>query len=130
MKCPACGYTDQKQKQTSEAQIIYEDFPKDLKEQLIKIGKTLRPFMHSAKIKREWNQFMYGIQDIDYSIVRTTINQYLINEYHKQGKGFPYLKFMVIASAKNHKKNVLIESKRFGSNPPEIKIKGDNNETT
>ena len=120
MKCPACGYTNQKQQQTAEAQIIYEDFPTDLKNKLITIGKTLKPFMHRAKIKREWNEFMFAIQEIDYGIVRTTLNQYLLNEYHKQGKGFPYLKYMVIASAKNHTKNKLIESKRFGSNPPLI----------
>ena len=120
MKCPACGYTDQKQKQNAEALIIYEDFPKDLQDNLVLIGKALRPFMNNVKLKREWNQFMFAIQDIEYSIVRTTINQYLINEYQKQGKGFPYLKFMVIASAKNHTKNKLIESKRFGSNPPLI----------
>tara|TARA_B110001454_G_C12602236_1_gene384984 strand:- start:143 stop:523 length:381 start_codon:yes stop_codon:yes gene_type:complete len=122
MKCPACGYTDQKHKQTIEAQVIYKDFPKDLKDKLTKIGRTLRPFMNDAKIRREWNQFMYAIQNVDYKIVRTTLNNYLINEYNKQGKGFPYLKFMIIASAKNHDKNRIIELKRFGSNPPEIII--------
>ena len=120
MKCPACGYTTHKQKQKKEAAIIFEDFPKDLSLQLIKIGKELRPFYHSEKLKREWNQLMFAIQDYEYNIIRTTLNQYLINEYHKQGKGFAYLKYMIIASAKNHKKNKLIESKRFGSNPPLI----------
>ena len=120
MKCPACGYTTHKQKQTSEAQIIYEDFPKDLKEKLIYIGKALKPFMHRAKITREWNQFMFAIQEINYRVIRTTLNQYLLNQYQKQGKGFPYLKFMVLANAKNYEKNKIIESKRFGSNPPII----------
>ena len=95
MKCPACGYTTHKQKQAKEATVIFKDFPQDLSLQLIKIGKELRPFYQSEKLKREWNQLMFAIQDFDYSIVRTTLNQYLINEYHKQGKGFAYLKYMI-----------------------------------
>ena len=44
MRCPACGYTTQKQRQTAEVKLIYKDFPEDIKEKLIYIGKKLKPF--------------------------------------------------------------------------------------
>ena len=61
---------------------------------------------------------MYAIDSIPYIITRTTVNQYLLHKYYKEGKGFPYLKTMILISSKNFKKNKNIELKKYGSNPP------------
>ncbi len=120
MRCPACGYTTQKQRQVAEVKLIYKEFPDDIKEKLIYIGKKLKPFFNKETLNRQWNQFIYAISIMDYEIIRTTLNQYLLSAYHEDGKGFPYLKAMVHLNEKNYKKHIETEVARFGSNPPLI----------
>ena len=120
MRCPACGYTNQKQQAAVEVKIIFKDIPESLKEKLIMIGKKLKPFIDKQTMSRQWNQFMYAIDIVDYSIVERTVNQYLLSEYHKEGKGFAYLKAMVHLNVKNHEKHKAYELAKHGANPPLI----------
>ena len=41
MRCPACGYTTQKQQQAVEVKMIYKDMPEPIKQKLLTIGKKL-----------------------------------------------------------------------------------------
>ena len=120
MRCPACGYTTQKQQQAVEVKMIYKDMPEPIKQKLLTIGKKLKPFIDAQTMARQWNQFIYAIDIVPYEIVLRTINQYLLSEYHKEGKGFAYLKAMVHLNVKNHEKHKAFELAKHGSNPPLI----------
>mgnify|MGYP006969422103 FL=1 len=120
MRCPSCGYTNSRKQQSIEAKIIFKDIPEHLRSNLIYIGKKLKSHFDKPTLNRHWNQLMYLIDIIDYDIVSTTVTQYLLAQYHLEGKGLPYLKTMIQHNAKAWTKKKQIESAKYDNNPPNI----------
>ena len=65
-------------------------------------------------------RFLFGIKDIDDNIVQWAVEQYFQSRHHLSGKGFAYLRSIMINRDKNVESIKKNERKRLGSTPPII----------
>ena len=92
-RCPACG--------------VYKYLAKN----------TPKDTLH-----KEWHKLVYAIDGANHDVARSSIHQYIKNEYMYEGKGLSYLKAMINSANATYRLKIESEKKKFGSNPPEIKL--------
>tara|TARA_R110000824_G_scaffold71882_1_gene183841 strand:+ start:400 stop:831 length:432 start_codon:yes stop_codon:yes gene_type:complete len=125
-KCPVCGYDTNRN----------YNYSKDILKMLTAMNsQTLKYVKRLVKdvqqnIPSEYNQksyffFLKSIEKSNPRLIERAIEQYIKAGYHLQGKGFAYIKAMILNENKNVAKKAANEYKRLGRVPKIIKLKGD-----
>ena len=120
-KCPACGYSPNKQDALVETRLLFNNFPKDIQKHLKEIIKVVNKTSYSGQMPVEYKyRFMYGLSIIDHENIRSVIQLWNSHQYGKQGKGLNY--FIAIAKNKQETKKAQLKGEQLmrGHNPPDL----------
>jgi len=120
-KCPACGYSPNKQDALVETRLLFNNFPKDIQKHLKEIIKVVNKTTYSGQIPVEYKyRFMYGLSVINHDSIRRTIQIWNSGQYGKQGKNLIY--FVAIAKNKQETEKAQLKGEQLirGHNPPDI----------
>ena len=123
MKCKACGFNDSV-KYNPKKRIVSL-----LSERTEKTRKILRNVIN--KIKKIPSQsdvnkqfyFLQAISNIDEQIIQLSIHQFLSDGRDTQGKGFEYLKKMIIQINSDKDRLLELEVKKYGRTPSKKEVK-------
>ena len=119
-KCPACGYDTGKLYDISaKINKLLKARNKGTIKYLNKIASEIIRNVPSEG-RMTYFRFLFGIKDIDDNIVQWAIEQYFQSRHHLSGKGFAYLRSIMINRDKNVESIKKNERKRLGSTPPII----------
>jgi len=125
-RCQACGYTTNPTKQKKEVKEYFGDLPSQLQDPLKKIYFYLKKRTQTDALNRDWVKLVYVVEVTSLDVVTLSVATYMKNEYHKAGKGFNYLRVMILNLTKEYQQKKEAELSRFGSNPPTIGVKNGN----
>ena len=92
-----------------------------------KLAKEVQQNIPSEYNQKSYFLFLKGTEKANPRVTERAIEHYLRAGYHLQGKGFAYIKAMILNEKKNAAKKAANEYKRLGRTPKIIKLQGDEN---
>ena len=124
IKCPVCGYEFGKVIELSNDEIknIMKDKPESLLTSLRFVVSLIKKNIPSDDNSKSQNMFLRSIAKCKNKAVLWAVDQYVSSGYVYQGKGFKYLRKMIINHELDRKEISKHERKRFGTTPPVKKI--------
>ena len=123
MKCEACGHeTGRKYNPTRRIISLLEERNQLCQRRLQRVIKLIRSNISSDKDNQKTFYFLQAISKIPDMTVERIIHQYNIDEHVYQGKGFAYLKQMIMSGYENEDKMLENEIRKFGRTPKKIKV--------
>ena len=123
MKCEACGHeTGRKYNPTRRIISLLEKRNQLCQRRLQRVIKLIRSNISSDKDNQKTFYFLQAISKIPDITVERIIHQYNIDEHVYQGKGFAYLKQMIMSGYENEDKMLENEIRKFGRTPKKIKV--------
>ena len=82
----------------------------------------IRKIPSQKDLTKQFN-FLQAISEIDESIIKLAIHKFTQKERYASGKGFQYLKTMIIDMNENKDKLLELEIKQLGRTPTKKKVK-------
>lgn len=123
MKCEACGHeTGRKYNPTRRIISLLEERDQLCQKKLQRVIKLIRSNISSDKNNQKTFYFLQAISKIPDITVERIIHQYNMDEHVYQGKGFAYLKQMIMSGYENEDKMLENEIRKFGRTPKKIKV--------
>jgi len=123
MKCEACGHeTGRKYNPTRRIISLLEERDQLCQRKLQRVIKLIRSNISSDKDNQKTFYFLQAISKIPDITVERIIHQYNMDEHVYQGKGFAYLKQMIMSGYENEDKMLENEIRKFGRTPKKIKV--------
>jgi len=123
MKCEACGHeTGRKYNPTRRIISLLEERNQLCQRRLQRVIKLIRSNISSDKDNQKTFYFLQAISKIPDMTVERIIHQYNMDEHVYQGKGFAYLKQMIMSGYENEDKMLENEIRKFGRTPKKIKV--------
>ena len=123
MKCEACGHeTGRKYNPTRRIISLLEERNQLCQKKLQRVIKLIRSNISSDKNNQKTFYFLQAISKIPDITVERIIHQYNMDEHVYQGKGFAYLKQMIMSGYKNEDKMFENEIRKFGRTPKKVKV--------
>ena len=123
MKCEACGHeTGRKYNPTRRIISLLEERNQLCQKKLQRVIKLIRSNISSDKNNQKTFYFLQAISKIPDITVERIIHQYNMDEHVYQGKGFAYLKQMIMSGYKNEDKMLENEIRKFGRTPKKVKV--------
>ena len=123
MKCEACGHeTGRKYNPTRRIISLLEERDQICQRRLQRVIKLIRSNISSDKDNQKTFYFLQAISKIPDITVERIIHQYNMDEHVYQGKGFAYLKQMIMSGYENEDKMLENEIRKFGRTPKKIKV--------
>lgn len=124
MKCEACGYENGKSYNPTKRiiSLLEERGDNNCQKKLKDVIKLIRNELPSDRDNQKTFYFLQAISKISNDIIERAIHIYNINEHVYEGKGFAYLKQMIISENINRDKMLSNEIKRFGRTPRKVKV--------
>lgn len=123
MKCEACGHeTGKKYNPTRRIISLLEERDQLCQKKLQRVIKLIRSNISSDKNNQKTFYFLQAISKIPDITVERIIHQYNMDEHVYQGKGFAYLKQMIMSGYKNEDKMLENEIRKFGRTPKKVKV--------
>ena len=120
-KCPACGYQPDKAQAQIETKLLFNNFPKDIQENLKRIISEVSKHLYHNRIPVEYKyRFIYGLSPISHSILRKTISLWKSFQYSKTGKGLQYFVAIAKSAEETQSAQKTSELKMRGTNPPDL----------
>ncbi len=128
MKCQACGYdTSRSYNYSKEILQMLTAMPSNTITYVKKLAKEVQQNIPSEYNQKSYFLFLKGIEKANPRVTERAIEHYLRAGYHLQGKGFAYIKAMILNEKKNVARKAANEYKRLGRTPKIIKLQGDEN---
>ena len=121
--CPACGYKIGKAYNNSlEIKKLLSNRNKKTVKYINKIATKIIHHIPTES-KDNYFKFLFGIKDVDDNIVEWAIERYYQNRYYTTGRGFPYLRTIILN--RNNNMDTLKKNERLliGGTPPVVEIK-------
>ena len=123
MKCEACGHeTGRKYNPTKRIISLLEERDQICQKKLQRVIKLIRSNISSDKNNQKTFYFLQAISKIPDITVERIIHQYNMDEHVYQGKGFAYLKQMIMSGYENEDKMLENEIRKFGRTPKKVKV--------
>ena len=123
MKCEACGYDNVRPYNPIRRMIKLMDERKtSCKTTLRDICKLIHKQIPSDKDNQKTYYFLQAISKVPDTSVQHYVSRYEEGEYVYQGKGFAYLKKMIIDGYGNEPKMLENEIRKFGRTPAKKKV--------
>ena len=121
-KCPSCGYDFNKKYNTSvEIVNLVQKRNKGLRELLKKVAVLIHKNVPSSN-RDSYFKFLHGVKSVDDNVISWAVENFYQSRHYVNGKGFSYLRSMILNRDKNMSKIKENERKRIGGVPPVIKI--------
>ena len=123
MKCEACGYDNVRPYNPIRRIIqLMEKRKVSCKTTLRDICKLIHKQIPSDKSNQKTYYFLQAISKVPDTSVQHYVSRYRESEYVYQGKGFAYLKKMIISGYENEPKMLENEIRKFGRTPAKKKV--------
>jgi hypothetical protein len=122
-KCPACGYNMNSYYNISgEIGKLLSQRNKKTVKYLNKIATVITQNIPTDN-RENYFKFLFGIQKVDDGIVNWAVERYYQSRYYTTGKGFAYLRTIMLN--RNNNIDTLKKNERLliGSAPPDYKTK-------
>jgi|TARA_R100001244_G_scaffold107034_1_gene79384 hypothetical protein len=122
-KCPACGYNMNSYYNISgEIGKLLSQRNKKTVKYLNKIATVITQNIPTDN-RENYFKFLFGIQKVDDGIVNWAVERYYQSRYYTTGKGFAYLRTIMLN--RNNNMDTLKKNERLliGSAPPDYKTK-------
>ena len=127
-KCPACGYNpNQKSKPYREVISLLSQRGIICKNKIKEASDKIMLEIPSDNDYFKYYLFIRGLNKIEDKYIITSISNYMFHRRWSKGKGFSYLKGMIINSKINSGKLLSNEYKSLGKPPSRIIIEETNN---
>lgn len=123
MKCKACGFNDTvKYNPKRRIVSLLLERSEETRKILKKVINLIKKIPSQSDTQRQF-YFLQAISKVDEQIIQLTIHKYIQDERHTQGKGFEYLKKMILQTHEDKDKMLEMEIKKFGRTPSKKEIK-------
>ena len=121
--CPACGYKIGNDYNISSGiKKLLSDRNKETVKYINRIATTIIKHIPTED-RKSYFKFLFGIQKVDDGIVNWAVERYYQSRYYTTGKGFAYLRTIMLN--RNNNMDTLKKNERLliGSAPPDYKTK-------
>jgi hypothetical protein len=121
MKCPCCGYDNEKQYNPG-AQIrkLLLERNKHTRKLLRIVTNKIQTSVTSDNSQQRYYTFLQSISKINDNIVSWSVDRFILDNHFSHTRGFSYLRAIIFNENKNRKKRLDNEYSRLGK-PPSIK---------
>jgi len=127
-ECPQCGFNYfKKNNYISKINKLLEKRSKVLRKHLKTVAHSIKSHVPSDAERDKYYFFLYNIQHVSDEVLIWGLDQYFKGKHYLKGKGYAYLKSIILSRDKNKEKISENEKKLLGSAPP-IVNKGKDNE--
>ena len=124
LKCPCCGYNFNKEyNYTHNIRELVNNRSKGTRNILRKIMREVSEHIITDKSRKNQFFFLKGISNVEDVVVEWGIDQYFKGAYYLKGKGYPYLRYIILNHEKNRGKMAQNEKRTLGTSPEVIIIK-------
>jgi len=121
-ECPKCGFNYfKKNNYISKINKLLEKRSKVLRKHLKTVAHSIKSHVPSDAERDKYYFFLYNIKDVNDQTLYWGLDQYYKGKHYLHGKGYPYLKSIILSRDKNKEKISENERKLLGSAPPTIK---------
>mgnify|MGYP003139390487 FL=1 len=119
--CPQCGFNYfDKKNYSKKINEILKTRDSKTKTQLRTVAQLIRVNVPSDSGRDKYFFFLYNVKDVNNTILLWGLDQYYKGKHYLKGKGYAYLKAIILSRDKNKEKLSENEKKMIGSAPPTI----------
>ena len=123
MKCDACGHDNTKKYNPIKRIIsLLEERNGECQKRLKRVIKLIRSNISSDKDNQKTFYFLQAISKVPNETIERIVFKYCKDEHAYQGKGFAYLKTMILSGYENEDKVLKNEIKKFVRTPKKVKV--------
>jgi predicted P-loop ATPase/GTPase len=121
-ECPRCGFNYfKKQNYSKKINELLKVRNLKTKTQLRTIAQLIRVNVPSDSGRDKYYFFLYAMKDVNNQTLLWGLDEYYKGKHYLKGKGYPYLKAIILSRDKNKERMSANERKLIGSAPPIIK---------
>lgn len=121
-ECPECGFNYfKKQNYSKKINELLKDRDLKTKTQLRTIAQLVRVNVPSDSGRDKYYFFLNAMKDVNNQTLLWGLDEYYKGKHYLKGKGYPYLKAIILSRDKNKERMSANERKLIGSAPPIIK---------
>ena len=120
-ECPQCGFNYfNKHNYSKKINEILKERDLKTKTQLRTIAQLIRVNVPSDSGRDKYYFFLYAMKNVNNTTLLWGLDEYYKGKHYLKGKGYPYLKAIILSRDKNKEKISENEKKMIGSAPPTI----------
>ena len=124
-KCPRCGYVlSSTFNSSAKIEELLKKRSPTTRKLLRTVSKKIMTNIPTDNKRSRLRYFLLSIEDCEDKVVEWGLTQYALKEYMYQGKGFPFLKAIILNFNQNKEGIAKFERKRLGKSPTATKLKG------
>jgi len=122
--CPQCGFNYfKKYNYISKINKLLKKRNKTLRKHLKTVAHSIKSHVPSDAERDKYYFFLYNLKGVNDQVIIWGLNEYFKGKHYLKGKGYAYLKAVILSRDKNKEKMSENERKLLGSAPPIIKEK-------
>ena len=119
--CPQCGFNYlNKSNYFKKINEILKDRDLKTKKQLRDVAQLIRVNVPSDSGRDKYYFFLYNVKEVDNTTLLWGLDQFYKGKHYLKGKGYAYLKAVILSRDKNKEKISENEKKMIGSAPPTV----------
>ena len=123
MKCKACGFNDSIKYNPKKRIVSLLSERTDKTRRILRnVINKIRKIPSQSDVNKQF-YFLQAVSNIDEQIIQLSIHQFLSDGRDTQGKGFEYLKKMIIQINSDKDRLLELEVKKYGRTPSKKKVK-------
>jgi|TARA_R110000824_G_scaffold358220_1_gene545746 hypothetical protein len=127
-ECPKCGFNYfKKHNYMSKINELLKTRNKSSRAHLKTVANAIKSHVPSDAQRDKYYFFLYNTKDVDDNVLIWGLDTYFKGNHHLKGKGFAYLKSIILSRDKNNERISKNERKMIGCSPP-IMNEENNNE--
>ena len=120
-ECPQCGFNYfNKQNYSKKINELLKERNLKEKTQLRTIAQLIRVNVPSDSGRDKYYFFLHAMKDVNSTSLLWGLDEYYKGKHYLKGKGYPYLKAIILSRDKNKEKISENEKKMIGSAPPNV----------
>ena len=128
-ECPQCGFNFfKKHNYISKINMLLKKRSSVARKHLREVAHCIKDNVPSDAERDKYYFFLYNVDNVNDQTLIWGLNEYYKGKHYLYGKGYGYLKSIILSRDKNKEKLSKNERKLLGSAPPIINDKGEGNE--
>ena len=125
-ECPKCGFNYfKKHNYMSKINELLKTRNNMVRMHLKTVAQSIKSHVPSDAERDKYYFFLYNLKDVNDQVMIWGLNEYFKGKHYLKGKGYAYLKAVILSRDKNKEKISENERKLLGSAPPIIKEKNN-----
>jgi len=127
--CPKCGFNVfKKHNYIAKINMLLKKRTKPARNHLRAVALSIKENVPSDADRAKYYFFLYNVDHVNDQTLIWGLDEYHKGKHYLKGKGYAYLKAVILSRDKNKEKISENERKILGSAPPIMNNKGENNE--